>query len=147
MNKIGQHHITDDLIERLIATKTPVASLRRLPDADEIFMKANYLPVAFRLRVLGKVIYSPVTPSDKPPSPIVFEVAIPNRYRIIAERGPVEGTLDATPLEGPRELAAGQHQLQIVSGRGRIALIWAQAIERDYQPFRAIKPDNYDDTD
>jgi hypothetical protein len=145
-DKIGEG-IADDLIEKLIVTKTPVASMRRLPDDDEGFVEANYLPVAFRLRALGKMIYIPGMPSDRPPSSIVFEVAIPNRYMIVAEQNEAEGTLDGTPLHGPRELPAGQHLLQLTSGHGRVALIWAQAIEHGYQPFRAIQPDIYDATD
>jgi hypothetical protein len=143
LSKLSRGMIVDDLSQRLIATRTPLASLCRLHGASKTFVETNYLPVAFRLRALGKMLFVPQAIAEPPPA-IHFEIAVPNRYVIVSERDHATGTLDQTPLSGPRELAAGEHVLRLTSGTGRIALIWAQAVDRGYWPFRAIRPDGFE---
>jgi hypothetical protein len=133
--------IHDDIAERLIATGTPVVTLRRMPATVVPFLSAEYLPIAFRLRVLGKMIYTPGARPRPRPESLSFEVKVPGRYTIVAESGTLAGTLNGEALSGPRELAPGHYEFHPVGGEGRLALIWAAAIERGFSPFAPIKPD------
>ena len=64
-------------------------------------------------------------------------MTIPARYAIVAREGAVAGLLDGAPYTGPRLLPAGRHAFTVSSGAGRLALVWAQAIERGFSPFTA----------
>jgi hypothetical protein len=132
--------LANNLQERLIATQTPLVTLMRMPRETSIFIQENYLPIAFRLLVLGKWLYAG-PPESRPPR-VEFDVTIPGRYRIVAEHGPFEGTLNGAPLVKSQTLAAGHYTLEATGGTGRVALVWAQALERGYSPFAPIKPDN-----
>ncbi|PYK64149.1 MAG: hypothetical protein DME50_15140 [Verrucomicrobia bacterium] len=101
------------------------------------FITDNYLPIAFRLRVLGKTVRS----GDEQWESTRFEVVVPGRYTVVCESGKIAGLLDGTEFDGPRELTAGSHTFQQTAGVGRTMLIWARAIERGYSPFAAIEPD------
>ena len=71
-----------------------------------------------------------------------FDIAVPQRYALACEAGPITGILDGTPVDGPRELTAGRHEFVQTGGPdGRLVLIWAQALERGYSPFAEIKRD------
>ncbi|MCE9518542.1 MAG: glycosyltransferase family 39 protein [Verrucomicrobia bacterium] len=124
--------IKDNIRERIIATGAPLAITGRMPELGQKFIKQNYIPIAFRLWVLGQI----ARPGVK-----AFEVAVPSRYTLVCETGAFAGSLDGIPFEGPRELAAGQHTFQQTGGDGRLALVWAQAVERGYSPFAPIKAD------
>jgi Dolichyl-phosphate-mannose-protein mannosyltransferase len=130
--------IKDDIPERLIATRTPVATLVRMPPRAHDFIEHNYLPIAFRTLVLGKMLGSK---QKIFPKTYEFDVAIPGRYVVLSENGHFQGTLDGIPLEGARMLQAGHHQLQVDGGGGRLALIWARAPEKGFSPFSAIPED------
>jgi hypothetical protein len=132
--RLEQGSLQDDIPERLIATGTPLATLRRVPHKSREFIKANYLPIAFRLRVLGKELLRT--------SPIYrFEVAVPQRYTLVMPFGIVEGVLDGTPFTGPRFLGSGTHTFEPRTKAERIVLIWGAAIERGYSPFATVKAD------
>lgn len=133
--------IKDDIAERLIATRTPVTTLRRMPLTAAPFLASEYIPIAFRLSVLGKFLYQPAGASGPRPATLSFDVQVPNRYTIVAEHGTIAGTLNGEPFTGPRELAPGHYEFKPTGGEGRLALIWAPAIERGYSPFAPIKPD------
>lgn len=131
--------IRDDLPQRLIETRAPLATaIPRLRKADIVFIKDNYLPIAFRLGVLGKIVRSGDEPEKESTT---FEVIIPTRYTLVSASGKIAGFLDGTAFEGPRELAAGTHVFYQTAGTGRVALVWAQAIERGYSPFATVKAD------
>jgi hypothetical protein len=131
--------IKNDVQERLIATSTPLVTLHRLPVATRPFVLANYLPIAFRLMVPGQWLVQP----NRAPRPtfVEFDIAIATHYRIISESGKLEGVLDGQPLGEAQMLTAGHHRLEMLGGGGRVALVWAQALERGYSPFAAIKRD------
>ena len=137
--------IANDIAQRLIATRTPLATMHRMPAGGKSFIKANYVPIAFRLSVAGQTLRTKAE-GARPECP--FEIAIPLRYTLVGASGPVSGLLDGTPFDGPRELAAGHHEfVQTGPPDGRLVLIWAQAIERGYSPFANIKPDRLTDQD
>ena len=48
--------IPDTIPERLVETETPLTTVRRMPSKAADFIRKNYLPIAFRLSVLGKIL-------------------------------------------------------------------------------------------
>lgn len=136
-------HVTRQLIERgdrtegfqdrLIATRTCVAMARieGFPARTRRFLEENYLVVG-EVRVAGQIFSGP---AEAPGRSIDFEVAIPAEYALVAERGAAAGILDGEPYAGPRLLDAGRHTLALSSGAGRVALIWARAVERGFSPW------------
>ena len=124
--------IKDDIPERLMATRAPVASVLRTPPRAREFIEQNYLPVAYRVRVLGKMLALEEHGPDKNQE---FEIMIPADYMLVAERGNLQATLDGTPWRDARFLARGHHQLTLLSGEGRIALVLARAVEKGFSPF------------
>jgi hypothetical protein len=130
--------LEDNIVQRLIDTRTPMLSSRRMTAKVHTFIRANYLPIAFRLRVLGQMIREGDQTANAPCS---FDIVIPARYTLVTPSGTPAGTLDGTPFTGPRELAAGHHEFLPSGARETVALIWANAIERGYSPFATIKRD------
>ena len=130
--------IPNDIPERLITTRTPLVAPRRIKDESLTFIEANYLPIAWRLRVLGKVLRETGTPADQP---CAFEIAVPQSYTLITPQGLPEGTLDGLPFTGPQELAAGPHVFTPARKTGKLVVIWAPALEHGYSPFVPIKAD------
>jgi 4-amino-4-deoxy-L-arabinose transferase-like glycosyltransferase len=128
---------TERFQERLIATRTCVATaeIDRFPERTRRFLEENYLVVG-EVRVAGRILPGP---AEDPGRSIVFEVAIPARYAIVAEAGAAAGLLDGEPYAGPRFLDAGRHTFTLSSGDGRIALIWARAAERGFSPFTSAR--------
>ncbi len=114
-----------------------MVTIGRMPEADVAFVTRNYLPVAFRLRALGKTVRS----GNEQPESTSFGVATSGRYTLVNESGKIVGLLDGVEFDGPRELLAGSHTFRQTAGAGRTVLIWARAIERGYSPFAQIEPD------
>jgi hypothetical protein len=136
--RMHRHLIRDDITERLIETRTAlIATISRVPRRDVAFIKNNYLPIAFRLRALGKMVRSGGEQGES----TRFDVVVPGRYTLVCESGKIAGILDGTEFDGPRELTVGGHTFQQAAGTGRTVLIWARAIERGYSPFTEIEPD------
>jgi hypothetical protein len=133
--------LKDTVAEQLIATRTPVTttSALRMPHNARDFIKANYVPIAWRLRVLGKTIREASAPTNQPS---YFLIAVSQRYTLITPSGAPVGTLDGTPFTGPRELSTGKHVFLTEGNPGPVVLIWASAVERGYSPFAKIKDDN-----
>ncbi len=125
--------LADDIPARLIETTTPIATTLRMPPRACDFIEENYLPVAFRLRVLGKELG--LRPNDSDPSAYKIDIVIPARYTIVAQRATIAATIDGTPLAGGRYLEPGPHDVTVSSGNGEIELIWADAIEKGFSPF------------
>ena len=136
--RMHRHLIRDDIPDRLIETRTAlIATTPRLPRRDVAFITNNYLPIAFRLRALGKTVRS----GDEKWESTRFDVVVPGRYTLVCASGKTAGLLDGTEFDGPRELTAGSHTFRQTAGAGRTVLIWARAIERGYSPFAEIEPD------
>jgi hypothetical protein len=64
----------DDIVERLIVTRAPLTTLLRMPQKALQFIERNYIPVAFRLRVLGQNL-QPEEGGEGPD--FNFEIVIP----------------------------------------------------------------------
>jgi LmbE family N-acetylglucosaminyl deacetylase len=122
--------LVDDIPERLVATGTPVVMQddpAPYPARGWAFMQEHYLPLG-GLRVLGQYL----DPSGSTPDERTFEVDVPQAYAIYGEGGAARGALDGRPWAGPRRLAAGRHRYLAAPGEGRLALVWAPAVERGY---------------
>jgi hypothetical protein len=128
--RFSQGLLKDDIAQRLIETGTVVASRRtdRMPKAAAAFIKTNYLPVA-QLRVAGRFL-----PPPGEDGVVGFAVKVPGRYDIITPTGRAKGTLRGQEFVGPLELAPGWYRFVPAAGQPQLALIWAQAVERGFQP-------------
>lgn len=134
IERIKRGLIKDDIPERLMETHTYVAALdnSRFPPRAGKFLRENYLPVG-RLRVVGQFLVPSLSGGKYFFS---FEVRIPASYVIISEKGIVTGWMDGTPCQGARFLTVGHHEFFTSPTEGRFALIWAQAVERGFSPFK-----------
>jgi hypothetical protein len=144
LHRIALGLIKDDIPECLIATRAPVATLLRMPPRATNFIQHNYVRVAFRTHVLGKIL---ATRDENFPKRYDFDVAIPERYVLLPERGPLVATLDGTPFDAARFLETGHHQVQAFANTGRLALIWARAAEKHFSPFGTVAKDAFGPAD
>jgi hypothetical protein len=128
----------DDIVDRLIETRTPVLSSRRMTARAHEFIRANYIVVAWRLKALGQLIRGR---DQKLSVPCSFEITIPARYTLVTPSGTPTGELDGTPFTGPRELAVGHHEFKLSGEPESVALVWANAIDRGFSPFAKIRRD------
>ncbi len=122
--------IEDNVIERLIETRTAVLHQSWLTPRDQDFVDAHYISTGY-VSVLGAALPTPENGS------IAFDVAIPERYTIVADTGRVRGDLDGLPLDGPRALDPGRHLFTPSASQPagqRLALFWARAHELGYRP-------------
>lgn len=126
--RMGQ--IADTIPERLIATRTCVVNASSYPPRADAFIRKHYIS-AGQLHIAGQLLPTSM-PGDT--LPVVFEVAIPARYALVAEHGAVTGLLDGKPYQGARWLEAGCHEFLASGGDGRFAFMWAQAVERGFSP-------------
>ena len=133
-----REQIADDIPEQMIAHGVCVAAgnSARYPVRTAKFLKANFIPVSFRVLVAGKI----VTPAPTG-NPTLFEIVIPARYALLGAMGPGRILLDDRPYEGPVFLAAGQHSIQTTAGTGSVAIVWARAIDRGFDPFYRLSPE------
>ncbi|HEY3326284.1 MAG TPA: hypothetical protein VGK14_03840 [Novimethylophilus sp.] len=128
--------IKDSIPEDVVRTQTAVATLDSMffPSRGRDFLNRNFLPVG-QLRVAGQMLTAQNVQTN---GDILFDIHIPTSYMMMAENGAVAGWLDGTPYQGPRRLGIGQHIFRTsTSGNGRLAVLWAPAIERGYSPFVA----------
>jgi Dolichyl-phosphate-mannose-protein mannosyltransferase len=128
--------IKDVIPERLIATRTPVATIQRMPSGAAAFIRANYIPIAFRLSVLGKML-------QQVGEFFPFDIVIPSEYAIVTEFGKFAGTLNGESFAGPRHLVPGHYEVRRASGSGRLAVILSTAVEKGYSPFVKLKADKW----
>lgn len=130
--------IKDDIPERLITTRAPIATILRAPPRAHKFIEDNYLPVAWHVRVPGKMLGPQ---KENFAATYDVDLAIPGRYKLGFEQGNFAAEIDGTPFSGARFLQAGHHQVQISAGAGRCALIWATAVEKGFSAFSPIAID------
>jgi 4-amino-4-deoxy-L-arabinose transferase-like glycosyltransferase len=129
MQQIQSGRIKDDIVECLIKTRTAlVHSSARMTDKTKDFIDKNYVHVDGG-RVLGKRLATPKN------VPVSFEIIIPERYEFVTPYGPASGTLDGQPIDGPRWLEAGRHEIVSADAAGQIVLVWARALERGFSPY------------
>ncbi|HXP35749.1 MAG TPA: glycosyltransferase family 39 protein [Chthoniobacterales bacterium] len=129
--------MVDDVPQRCIETHTCVAVtllFEKISSGTRQFVERNYLPVSDNLRVAGAIL----KPSVKDPLRFDFDVVIPASYKIISRDGNVSGALDGSEYNGARFLAAGPHTFDSTSTAGPYICLWAQAVDRNFTPFRLI---------
>ena len=135
--RMKKNLIPDNVIERMIATRTAVASLSGLltESAAARFVRENYVSIGAgsddKVRVLGKVL-----PGATPGRAVQFEVVIGANYAFVDDKGSaVHGMLDGTVLSGAREIAAGRHELVLDPGApAHVAIFWENALEKGFLP-------------
>jgi 4-amino-4-deoxy-L-arabinose transferase-like glycosyltransferase len=134
--RVERGELLDNAPKLLIAARTPVVvESNWLTQETRQFVNQNYVSVGSVL-VLGKRV---------PPAPVghvQFEIAVPEKYTVVAKDGQVSGTLDGTEITGPRDLSAGMHDLALSSPEDSVAIVWSRAIERGYSPFGQAKKQN-----
>ncbi len=128
MKRIELGLIKDDIVERLIATRTCVASDKRLQGRAMDFVKANYLHANGRYGIAGQNL--------KPDGEgrVHFEIQIVTTYTLVTPGGPAVGELDGKPFTGKALLAAGPHEFVSQQPTQPLVLVWSQAVERGYKP-------------
>ena len=134
MRSIERGIIADNTPQRCVETHTCVVAttmFKRLSHDTRRFVRRNYLPVTNNLRVAGEEL----KPLATNPRQADFEVVISAPYEIISPNGDVSGTLDGTPYNGARFLAAGPHTFESASISHHLILLWAQAVDRHFTPF------------
>ncbi len=133
-SRMRQGDLPDSIPEQTIATRTCVTAegIDRFPERTRRFVEENYVTVG-RVRVAGRFLRAPGAGQ-----PIVFEVTIPARYAIVSEQGHASGSLDGVPYSEPRFLSAGRHAFVSRSGGGRLAVVWARAVEKGFSPFTPV---------
>jgi hypothetical protein len=132
LERIRRGLLLDDAARTCVEKRVCVAVLPRhawLP--SYAFIEQNYLPVADRLRIAGRIL----KPSAANSKRCDFDVAIPASYEIVAADNVVSGELDGTPYTGARFLLTGRHWFESASPVTRVALLWAQAADRNFTPF------------
>jgi hypothetical protein len=137
LTRLKRGLVADNAAERAIETQTCVAVMKgRMPPRARQFIWHNYIPVGNDLKVAGKFLGPSATDSTR----MDFEVVIPAPYKIIARDGPVTGILDGTPYDGARFLAPGRHTFVQTSSRTQLAVLWAQAVDRNFLPAKYSQP-------
>jgi hypothetical protein len=127
--------IKDDIVERLIATRTCLASEDRLSGSTLKFVLENYLPFVRKMRVAGQQL----TPDPQTGS-FRFKVRIPARYNLVVPGGAAAGSIDGAPYSGALFLDAGPHEFVAARHTPLLALYWAPAVEAGFSPFTAPHP-------
>jgi len=117
--------IVDDIPQQLVATKTCVLLMPRMPAEDKKWVQDNYIFDTQKIGVAGKQLGT-VKPS------MTFSTEIPANYTIITQKGAPSGTLDGQPLKSSQFLAPGKHELRVTGAQGLVAVVWSQAVERGY---------------
>jgi len=138
MERIARGTIPDRIAAACIATHAAivVGGLRHYPPKARQFIEQNYLPVG-PFHVAGH-LFPPAAPGDD--RIVAFQVEIPGRYSLLAEKGAVTTLLDGRPYSGARYLAPGRHELAQPPGEGSLSLLWARAAEGGFSPFKAAGP-------
>jgi hypothetical protein len=133
--RLRQGSIIDDIPECLERTATKVSYfyVTYPGTASAIFIARNYLPfnpAQPDVGVAGKIIGSPARAT-----PCGFDVTIPASYRILSDTGETKGELDGTTYKGPAYLNVGHHIFVREAGDGRLAIMWARALDMGYHPM------------
>lgn len=118
--------IADRVPEAVVAARCYVAQADGAlwPDRARRFLNDYFMDLG-RLRAAGNWVDPDGT----------FSIAVPGRYIALNDKGPVTGTLDGSPYDAPRELAAGDHKFIAATPDQRLAVLWAPAFERGFSPF------------
>jgi hypothetical protein len=118
--------IADRVPESVVAARCYVAQADGVgwPDRARKFLNDYFLDLG-RLRAAGDWVDPDGT----------FSIAVPGRYIVIDDKGPVAGTIDGVPYSTPRDLTPGDHKFFGSKPGQRYAVLWAPAFERGFSPF------------
>jgi hypothetical protein len=118
--------IEDHVPEAVVAARCYVADADGplFPPRARKFLNDYFLDLG-RLRAAGDWVDPDGT----------FSIAVPGRYVVISEQGPVSGTLDGSPCNAPIDLTPGDHKFFATKPKQRLAVLWAPAFERGFSPF------------
>ncbi|MBV9391688.1 MAG: glycosyltransferase family 39 protein [Verrucomicrobia bacterium] len=128
--------IEDTVPERLIETRAPLATLCRMPARAKSFISQNYLPIAYRLSALGKLLGQ----VDHPTS---FCLEVAGNYSVVSEADDFRGAIDDKPLAPTMYLGAGRHEVRRFAGSGSVAILWSRAAEEGFSPFHNLPADRW----
>jgi len=120
--------IEDTIADEMVKTRTCVTLLKRLPEKSEKWVERFYLLVTMRVLVAG--CYLPPEHGEVRH----FEVGVAADYVVTSCDGPVAGTMDGVPCEGPVFLNPGPHTFSCKDDR-LLAVFWAQAAQRGFSPL------------
>lgn len=130
--RIRRGLVVDDAAQRCVETHTCVATKGRdMTPGTLKFIDQNYLPVGSSLYVAGAFLKAAPGENRR----FFFHVTIPTSYEIISPRQPVSGMLDGSPYLGARQLSPGAHTFVETSAQAELALLWSQAVYRNFTPF------------
>src|ERR1700730_14986682 len=65
------------------------------------------------------------------------------KYTFVSERGAFAGMLNGKPVSGAIRLEPGHYEMSRTNGSGRLAVVWARAVEKGYTPFVPLKEDRW----
>ncbi|MBV9488200.1 MAG: hypothetical protein JO069_00555, partial [Verrucomicrobia bacterium] len=137
--RLRHHLLVDDIAEQLVNKRVAVVSNFKLTARAAVFVNSEYLPVAWRLQVLGKAL-QPIPEGDQ--TAYEFDVKVPERYVFLSQEGVVTGELDGAPLTGAAFLSTEHHRFRCRRhSSGPLVLFWAHAQEAGYTPFITLPPD------
>ena len=131
--------IKDEIVERMIATRTCVASDKRLTGRVLDFLRANYIPAAGRYRIAGQYLHPDAD------GRVAFGIEIATAYVLVTPQGPASGKLDGQPYRGKVSLDAGPHEFVSDAPSKPLGVVWAQAMERGFQPNFSSEPETKPD--
>lgn len=94
------------------------------PVVARAFLLENFMEIGV-VRVCGKRL--PVTRAGEE---VTFDIAIPNRYAIVAKSGTPSGLLDGVSYEKPRWLSAGLHTFRASESHDERRVMWAGTVPR-----------------
>jgi hypothetical protein len=122
--------IKDEIVENMVSKHVAVLDNAegRLTEPAQKFFAENYVKVG-ELWVAGKRL----TPDKN--GDCTFEVGVELPYTVTDPKSQVSGTLDGLPIDGPRTMKTGQHQIHLTTYNKNIALLWARAAGLGFSPF------------
>jgi len=122
--------IPNDVRKKIIDTGTCVAVNHRLRPDDQKWLRTNFLQGDGKVWVAGMNLGV-----ARPMTIFHFHTDIKGTYSIVSDGGKLTGSIDGAPLMNSQQVPPGYHRLEIVSGKGNVALVWTQAMERGFSPF------------
>ena len=129
--------LPDAIPERLRETRTcvVVSDNNHFPTRAREFMNTNYIGSGY-LRVAGMFLNS--ASPDNPQ--ISFEIAIAADYAVVTPKGLSKGLLDGQLCKSRQFLAPGEHSFLPAEGEAQTAVVWADAVEKNFDAFSKGRP-------
>jgi hypothetical protein len=120
--------VPNDVRASIEKTGTCVAVNHRLRPEDQDWLRQNFIECDGKVWIAGKRL-GPAHPA------IRFHTDIPGKFSIVSDSGVLAGKIDGAPLQAGQQIAAGDHRLELSAGKGEVAIVWSQALDRGFSPF------------